>query len=258
MKNTEQRATETNISGDNMSIVKSISANDVPTARNSDQIFSYLLRDIVELRIRPGEKLSENALAAQFHVSRTIIRASLQRLAQEGFVRIVPHSGSIVTKIHPEIAQQIIYMRVSVETSVLKDFIRSASSLEMEELKHRYQSHRERCQYILEHHITDNKDINELFNLDMSFHKTYFEFTNKEYIWSMLMTPQPDYSRLLRLDMLDGMNLPEVQEQHAELMRIIEKGETDKIEPLLSLHFNGSIRRLGKLLFSEDFKNNLA
>lgn len=234
-------------------------SNDVASpVKSSDQIFSYLLKEIVELRIRPGEKLSENTLAAQFHVSRTIIRASLQRLAQEGFVQIVPHSGSLVTRIHPEIAQQIIYMRVSLETSVLKDFISTATSLEMEELKHRYFIHKERCKYILENHITDNKDINELFNLDMAFHKTYFEFTNKEYIWSVLITPQPDYSRLLRLDMLDGMNLPEVQEQHAELMRIIENGEVDKIEPLLSLHFNGSIRRLGKLLFSESFKNNLA
>ncbi len=233
-------------------------ASSLTALRSSDQIFSYLLWEIIELRIRPGEKLSENTLAAQFQVSRTIIRAALQRLAQEGFVRIVPHSGSIVTGIHPEIAQQIIYMRVSVETSVLKDFIRSATSLELEELRHRYQSHKDRCEYMLKNHITDNQSINELFNMDMTFHSTYFEYTNKSYLWSVLTAPQPDYSRLLRLDMLDGMNLPEVLEQHAELMRIIEQQELDKIEPLLSLHFNGSIRRLGKLLFSEDFKQNLA
>ena len=44
----------------------------------------------------PGSKLSENNLAREFSCSRTPVREALKRLEQDGFVDILPHSGTYV------------------------------------------------------------------------------------------------------------------------------------------------------------------
>lgn len=55
------------------------------------------LRDLVlKGDIQPGERLSEVALATRLDVSRTPLRAALQRLEQEGLVELIPSGGYAV------------------------------------------------------------------------------------------------------------------------------------------------------------------
>lgn len=61
------------------------------------QIVPQLRRDIVTGRRRPGERLSEPALCAEFGVSRTPLRDALRLLQSEGLIQLVPHVGAIVT-----------------------------------------------------------------------------------------------------------------------------------------------------------------
>ncbi|QLF71897.1 GntR family transcriptional regulator (plasmid) [Peteryoungia desertarenae] len=55
------------------------------------------LRDLVlKGDIQPGERLSEVALSARLDVSRTPLRAALQKLEQEGLVELIPSGGYAV------------------------------------------------------------------------------------------------------------------------------------------------------------------
>lgn len=55
------------------------------------------LRDLILTgEIEPGERLSEVALAERLSVSRTPLRAALQRLEQEGLVTLIPSGGYAV------------------------------------------------------------------------------------------------------------------------------------------------------------------
>ena len=57
------------------------------------------LRDLVlKGGIEPGERLSEVALAARLDVSRTPLRAALQRLEQEGLVEALASGGYVVRR----------------------------------------------------------------------------------------------------------------------------------------------------------------
>ena len=75
-----------------------------------DEIYGILEDEIVSLKIRPGDVISENTLCKRFGVSRTPIRSVLQRLQQNRFVDIIPHKGTIVTAINLDIVNQIIYL----------------------------------------------------------------------------------------------------------------------------------------------------
>lgn len=55
------------------------------------------LRDLILAgEVQPGERLSEVALAERLSVSRTPLRAALQRLEQEGLVALIPSGGYAV------------------------------------------------------------------------------------------------------------------------------------------------------------------
>jgi len=63
------------------------------------EVYCKLLNRILVGDIAPGGALQENALAAEFGVSRTPIREALIRLEADGLVRIVPKQGVYVTEI---------------------------------------------------------------------------------------------------------------------------------------------------------------
>jgi DNA-binding GntR family transcriptional regulator len=77
----------------------STSTHLLPIARSkiSEQVYNVLKEKILSKQYAPGERLNLVEMGAQLGVSRTPLNAALARLALEGLVDIVPHSGTFVT-----------------------------------------------------------------------------------------------------------------------------------------------------------------
>lgn len=216
---------------------------------STDEIYRILEDEIVDLKLLPGTAISENQCCQRFGVSRTPVRSVLQRLEQNGFVRIVPHKGTVVTVIDVDIVNQMIYQRVAVETAVLRDFVRSAPPLAVE---------RVRCALQRLQSVGDvvgdpaQFDIYRFLNEDLAMHRIWFEMTEKGYLWQRLIAPHPDYSRFIRLDIIGAQNVSEVLRHHAEMMRIIDEKDLDAIEPLIKEHLYGGVRRLSGKLYGPE------
>lgn len=218
----------------------------------SSEIYDILENEIAQLKILPGETISENSLCKRFNISRTPIRSVLQRLQQSGFVQIVPHKGTIVTPISLKLASQWIFQRMAVETMVLRDFITICSPTDIARIHYSQQL----LQKIVDqmHHEPEHFDINEFLHTDLSMHRVWFEVMDKIPLWENLTRPQADYSRFIRLDIVKGRNVPDVMVEHQELIEIIENKNYSAIEPLLKRHLYGGVRRMGGDLFSEEYQ----
>ncbi|WP_172327246.1 GntR family transcriptional regulator [Mangrovicoccus sp. HB161399] len=79
-----------------------------------------LLSAIVEGRIAPGSRLSENQLAEAFHVSRTLVREALTRLETRHIVSVRPRRGWFVNRPSAEEAAAVFAARRAVEYGFLK------------------------------------------------------------------------------------------------------------------------------------------
>jgi DNA-binding GntR family transcriptional regulator len=64
----------------------------------TEQAYRLLEEQIVTLNLKPGEFVSEHALAESLAIGRTPIREALQRLAREGLVLILPRKGILVSE----------------------------------------------------------------------------------------------------------------------------------------------------------------
>ena len=225
---------------------------DVQVTLSKDEIYSSIEREIVVLKIKPGDILSENTLCKRFNISRTPIRGVLQRLQQNGFVQIVPHKGTIVTPIDLNIASQWIYQRMAVECMVLRDFLYMYSPTDLARIHY---IHQQLLDIAETRHTASNFDINEFLTVDLSMHRIWFQATDKLYLWDSLTKPQADYSRFIRLDIKGARNVPDVVKEHFDLIELIEKKDAAAIEPLLKRHLYGGVRRMGGQLFSEEYRD---
>lgn len=59
-------------------------------------IYQRIFDAILEQKLAPGARLTEEPLGEIFGVSRTIIRRSLLRLSHEGIIELIPHKGARV------------------------------------------------------------------------------------------------------------------------------------------------------------------
>lgn len=217
-----------------------------------DEIYRILENEIAQLKILPGEVLSENILSRRFHISRTPVRSVLQRLQQNGFVQIVPHKGTIVTAINLKPASQWIFQRLAVECMVLRDFINICTPTDIARIRYSHELLLKLTDKLLPD--PEHFDINEFLHLDLATHKIWFQVTDKLFLWENLTRPQADYSRFIRLDVMKGRNVPDVLKEHEELIDIIETKNIPAIEPLLKRHLYGGVRRMGSKLFSDEYQ----
>jgi GntR family phosphonate transport system transcriptional regulator len=78
-----------------------------PPARRWETIAAALRNDITQGRLRPGERLpNEATLAARFAVNRHTLRQAVQALARDGFVRVAQGSGTYVRELVLDYALQ--------------------------------------------------------------------------------------------------------------------------------------------------------
>jgi DNA-binding GntR family transcriptional regulator len=81
-------------------------------------ICNRLQSAIIEHRIRPGAKLSEDEVGDIFGVSRTVARTSLQALAHSGLVTIERNRGAFVSSPSPREAHEVFEARALLEPRI--------------------------------------------------------------------------------------------------------------------------------------------
>jgi DNA-binding GntR family transcriptional regulator len=81
----------------------------------TDQAYRLIEEQIVTLRLKPGDVLSEQMLSATFGIGRTPVREALQRLAHEGLVIVLPRKGILVSDLNPRNQLLVLEVRRELE-----------------------------------------------------------------------------------------------------------------------------------------------
>jgi len=75
---------------------------------------------IVSLAFRPGDFIQKDAICRRLGVSRFPVSEALGRLADEGFVEVLPQRGTRVTLINLAMCQQAIFLRRALEGEAMR------------------------------------------------------------------------------------------------------------------------------------------
>ena len=86
----------------------------------SQPVYEHLTKMLLNMELKPGDRIPENKIAQQFGISRTPIREALRRLANDGVINIYPNRYAEVITIDPEYVSQIGQARIAIDTMLAK------------------------------------------------------------------------------------------------------------------------------------------
>ena len=221
-----------------MQSIKSYKANTI-----AEDVYKSLEKDILNLTIKPGQILTEQDICERYNISRTPSRDVLQRLNNSGLVVTIPYRANYVALLDMDSIRQFIYMRIAIETMVIRDAIRVLDDTIIAELEYNLK--------LQEALLKSDFNADEFFKIDSELHKIWFNATNKLVVWEQIKKLQVHYTRFRMLDIVAVKNLQAIYEDHKELVDIIKNKEFARIEAFVSKHLNSGIERLGDRVYTE-------
>ena len=222
----------------------------------ADVVYDSLRRAIANGAYAEDERLpGENDLAAQFDVSRPVIRAALKRLRTDGLVTSRQGSGSYVSANAPvrplafqpleTIAdlQRCYEFRLTIEPAAAAMAAKRHSDADLAEIEKLLQMMRD---------ATERRSHRE--DADFGFHLAITAAANNQY-FETSMRALKDHIAVgmkfhgLSLQTVRG-GLDHVLHEHDEIFRAIARGEAETARAAMTAHVGGSRDRLfeGRLL----------
>ncbi|MFK7879405.1 GntR family transcriptional regulator [Roseobacter sp.] len=184
-----------------------------------DEIFDHLHDEILSLRLRPGDKISEADIAAQFGVSRQPVRDAFSRLATLDLLLIRPQRATEVKRFSSRAIVKSRFVRAAVEQEVLRRAARQCDALGAAEL--------DRAIAAQEQAIQDN-DVDAFGRLDYEFHKTLCAIAKASFAFDVIMTEKSKVDRLCILSLSKGDRMPELVADHREMAEAVKSHDVEK------------------------------
>ena len=91
-----------------------------PSEKARSYAIRVLLYNITALELPPGSSVSENEVSSVMNISRTPVREALIELSRMDLVDILPKRGSFISKIDYGLIEESRFMRLVLETAIVK------------------------------------------------------------------------------------------------------------------------------------------
>lgn len=201
-------------------------------ASRADRIYESLREDIFELRLLPGDRFTEGAVAARFAVSRTPAREALQRLQGDGLMRGYVRGGWEVAPIDCSRFDDLYEMRELIETFA----IRRVCDLHARRVP-AVQQTLDALAAIWAVPLADRlADGNRVAALDEAFHLALVDAAGNAELSAAQRRVTDCIHVAHRLGFLYGQRVGETYEEHAALLDAIRAGDGEEAAALAARH----------------------
>ncbi|KHD85581.1 GntR family transcriptional regulator [Bacillus ginsengihumi] len=199
----------------------------IHTQTTREYVYNLLRNQILEMELEPGVSLSEKEISEKLQVSRTPVREAFIKLSQEGLLEIYPQKGTFVSLIDLGLVEEARFMREQLEIAVVRlacehfpeeHLISLESNLKMQKV------------------CSEQKDYQQLFELDEDFHRTIFQGCNKERIWLAMQPMNTHFNRTRILRLASNYNWDDILSQHTEIVHAIKEQTPEKAVHVMKKH----------------------
>jgi GntR family transcriptional regulator, rspAB operon transcriptional repressor len=92
-----------------------------PTPTDVETIYQTIRTEIIRMRLRPGERLSEKELGLRFGTSRTPVREAIVSLVEDGLIEVRPQRGTYVARISLQSVRRARFVRSALELAIIRE-----------------------------------------------------------------------------------------------------------------------------------------
>ncbi|MDB5512626.1 MAG: transcriptional regulator [Enterovirga sp.] len=193
----------------------------------AEQVFETLRLRIVSGRLAPGERIIEADLAAEFGVSRTPVRESLSRLAEEQLIEVLPQFGSFVAPISFEAVNEAQFIREHLECAIIREAARNIDEAGIAELRDLLDRQRR---------AAARQDPAEFFQLDETMHSSFAEVAGQPGVGRLVRQRKAHLDRVRHVSYGQPDHLLELVTQHEGVVDALEERDATKAEAALRKH----------------------
>lgn len=201
---------------------------------SSEDVYFSIRRRILKLELEPGQKLSENQMAEEYGVSRSIIHSVFVRLNQLGLLCVYPQRGTYVTLIDLNHIENLLVLRCAVEKEVIFELFER-----LDETK----------RYILIERLEENLAKQELYRdcqdysreftkLDTEFHKIIIASVDRYILVEMLKDLMLHMARWRNFDVVFDNRIPALIEQHRAIVEAMKTGDFQEVQKKITEHLD--------------------
>jgi DNA-binding GntR family transcriptional regulator len=215
----------------------------------ADAVYERVKQDIAEFRLIPGDRFTENALSLRLKVSRTPVRQSLYRLQQEGYVEVLFRSGWRVLPFDFEKFEQLYDLRILLESSAVAQLCDAAvlRSKKGQELLDAL------CAIWLVVPQARSDDTLQVSQWDEQFHCALVAAAGNMEI-ARVHREVTDRIRIIRrLDFTKQARVDATYEEHAKILKAIQRQRGDQATLLLRAHIETSQAEVRKITLHQVF-----
>ena len=191
------------------------------------QMLAMLRAAIVDLRLPPGEALSEKDIAGRFGVSRQPVREAFIKLAELGLVEIRPSRGTYVTKISVRDVANARFVREAIECDIVAAAARLASKSDIALL---------RALVVEQQAAAAEADHRRFSELDEAFHHAIAQIVDCDFAWRTVETARFHTDRVRLLSLPGASPINTLIEQHVQVVDAIEAGGPEQARIAMRRH----------------------
>ena len=184
-----------------------------------DDIFDHLHNEILSLRLRPGDKISEADVATQFGVSRQPVRDAFSRLATRDLLLIRPQRATEVKRFSTREIVKSRFVRAAIEQEVLRRAAKHCDAKGAATLD---------AALVAQEQVAQSGDVEAFGKLDYAFHKVLCAIAKTDFAFDVIMAEKSKVDRLCTLSLSKGDRLPELVDDHRDIAEAIKRHDAEQ------------------------------
>jgi DNA-binding GntR family transcriptional regulator len=180
------------------------------------QIKEAIVERIIAGKLRPGDRLIEMKIAAEFGTSQAPVREALRELEAIGFLTATPHRGAFVRDFWREGLREYYAVRGALEESATRHAMPMAAEA-LDELER---------ELTAMHDAAVNKDLDGIAAHSIAFHAVIVKAAKNELLYSVWQSLCIETRTTVTL-LAVGDNLVEIADTHREIIDTIKSGDVE-------------------------------
>ena len=208
----------------------------------SDVIANDLRERILSGELAEGETIRQEALAAEYDVSRMPIREALKQLNAEGLIQWTNNRGGSVTKHSLNEIGEIFDLRMLIEVDL---FRRAIPNMTASDFTH--------CEEILTQmeDSYDENDVGKWGILNYKYHSALYAASHRSLTNELLDRVNLQSDRYVRMHLSVMRQREPAKKEHRDLLELARQKKTDEACELLTRHIQRTKDQLLEMIASK-------
>lgn len=200
----------------------------------ADIAYEFIKSKIIKNELKSEEIISENQFANELNISRTPVRSAFQKLASEGFMKILPSRGAVIQEMSIKEAHDIYDLRIAVETFVLKKAFDFITTEDIKNLRNIIKE--QKNAYITE----DVAKCMESMDYDIKFHAYFSRYYKNEKIEEIIRNFTERFTEYGFIALTKPGRIHTTISEHEAIIDALEKRDLTSAVANLETHFENA------------------